>query len=61
MTVLSEADLVAGLDAGRVVPGVGGVGQHLAAQEGFDAAVFQQRLPHWIAGKVTCAPSFVSA
>ena len=41
--VAREADFVASPDAGRVVPGVGCVRQHLAAQEGFDAALFEQR------------------
>lgn len=41
--VAGEADLVAGLDAFGVVPGVGGVGQDLAFEEGLDAALFQER------------------
>ena len=41
--VAGEADLVPDLHAVGVVPGVGSVGQNLAAQEGFDAALFQQR------------------
>ena len=41
--VAGEADLVADLDAVGLVPGVGGVGQHLAPQEGLDAALFQER------------------
>src|SRR5690349_5785346 len=39
--VAGEADLVASLDAGRVVPRVRRVRQHLAPQEGFDAALFE--------------------
>src|SRR5207247_1705754 len=38
-----EADLVTGLDALRVVPGIGSVGQHLTTDERLDAARFQQR------------------
>ena len=38
-----EADLVADLGGVFLDPRVGRVGQHLAADEGFDAAVFQQR------------------
>ena len=41
--VAGEADLVADLGGGLVDPGVGRVGQHFAADEGFDAALFQQR------------------
>ena len=41
--VAGEADLVADLDALGVVPGIGCVGQHLAAQERLDATFFQQR------------------
>ena len=40
--VAGEADLVAGLDAGGVVPGVGRVGQDFAAQKAFDAALLEQ-------------------
>ena len=38
-----EADLVADLGGVFLDPGIGRVGQHLAADEGLDAAVFQQR------------------
>ena len=41
--VAGEADFVADLDAGRVVPGVGGVRQHLAPDERLDAALFEKR------------------
>ena len=41
--IAGEADFVAGLDAGLHVPGVRGVGEHLALEEGLDAAVFQER------------------
>ena len=41
--VAGEADFVAGLDGGRDVPCVGRVGQHLSAEEGLDAAFFQER------------------
>src|SRR5207244_5912661 len=41
--VAGEADLIAGLDAGFVDPGVRGVGQHLAADEGLDAAILKDR------------------
>ena len=38
-----EADLVADLGGVFLDPGIGRVGQHLAADEGLDAAVFEQR------------------
>src|SRR5437773_1536286 len=41
--IAREADLVAGLDAVRHVPGVGRVRQDLPAQEGVDAAFLEQR------------------
>ena len=41
--VAGEADFVAGPEGGRDVPSVGGVGEDLAAEEGFDAAVFKER------------------
>ena len=41
--VAGEADLVADLHAVGLVPGVGGVGQSLAPQEGVDAAGLLQR------------------
>jgi len=40
--VAGEGDLVAGLDGGGVVPGVGGVGEDFAAEEGGDAAWLQE-------------------
>ena len=39
--VAGEADLVAGFDAGGVVPGVGRVGKDFAAQKAFDAALLR--------------------
>ena len=44
--VAGEADLVADLDTVRDVPGVRGVGQHLAAEEGFIRLLFM-RLNLW--------------
>ena len=41
--VPGEADLVTGLDAIRNIPGIGGVGQNLASEEGLDAAIFGER------------------
>ena len=45
--VAGEADLVADLDTVRDVPGVRGVGQHLAAEESFIRLLFM-RLNLWI-------------